>query len=217
MIIAVCHQKGGTGKTTLSTSLACEFESRGQSVLLIDADPQGSSNTWRIAAESDEGLPTVLALPNDSMHRKGQLDRASSGYTHTVIDCPPALGKITRSALMAAQVVMIPSPPNATDIWALNDTLELIADAQQFNEQLRPFIVVMRRQGNSKGADAGERALRAQAEEVGCPVLNTVIHSRVAWSNAMLNGSFVGEYEPGGKAAKELKKVVDELLDEVSQ
>jgi chromosome partitioning protein len=46
MIIAVCGQKGGTGKTTTAYSIAAEMVSRGRKVLLVDADPQGSARTW---------------------------------------------------------------------------------------------------------------------------------------------------------------------------
>ena len=44
-VIAVVNQKGGTGKTTISTNLACAFADRFQ-VLLLDADGQGSALDW---------------------------------------------------------------------------------------------------------------------------------------------------------------------------
>ena len=44
-VIAVVNQKGGTGKTTISTNLACAFADRFQ-VLLLDADGQSSALDW---------------------------------------------------------------------------------------------------------------------------------------------------------------------------
>src|SRR5712692_1013046 len=59
-IIAVVNQKGGVGKTTLVMQLAGALTRRGRTVLVVDADPQGTATRWAVAAP--EGLPFPAAV-----------------------------------------------------------------------------------------------------------------------------------------------------------
>lgn len=59
MIVALLNQKGGVGKTTLATHIAGELALRGQNVILLDADPQGSALDWT-QRRSQQGLPRLF-------------------------------------------------------------------------------------------------------------------------------------------------------------
>src|SRR5256885_5723536 len=65
MIVALLNQKGGVGKTTLATHIAGELAMRGQHVVLLDADPQGSALDWT-QRRSQQGLPRLFSADRKS-------------------------------------------------------------------------------------------------------------------------------------------------------
>lgn len=59
--IAITNNKGGSGKTTTTVSLASAFAEGGLRVLVADLDPQGSATTWLGGCEAASGLAEFSA------------------------------------------------------------------------------------------------------------------------------------------------------------
>jgi chromosome partitioning protein len=209
--IAVLNQKGGVGKTTLATNLAACALLAGKRTLLLDLDAQGSALNWYAARPDNSTLRGLAVTKVDKALRAPQLRDIMEGYDVVIIDGPPKLGDMTRSGAVASDVVLMPVRPGPFDMWALQDTLELL------------------NQADSIRADAGRRAL-ARLFVVSCSTHNTVlsrqaptalaeagevatlpIRQRVLYPEAAAHGESVLTMAPDGDAAREIRSLYREL------
>lgn len=209
MIIGVLNQKGGVGKTTISVNVAASLARDGARVLLIDADPQGSALDWA-AAREDEPLFPVIGLPRPTVHK--EIGQIGKGYDYVVIDGPPRVTELTRSAIMASDVVVIPVQPSPYDVWAAEEVVALVKEAVVYKDNLQCVFVVNRKIANTAiGRDVGE-ALASYP----FPVLTASITQRVVFAEAVAQGKSVQEVDEKGAAAVEVDAVADELMELMS-
>ena len=206
MIVGVLNQKGGVGKTTLSVNLAACLARTGARVLLIDADPQGSALDWA-AARQGEPLFSVVGFPRATIHK--EIAQLGQGYDHIIIDGPPRVTDLARSAIMASDIVVIPVQPSPYDIWAAVEVVKLITEARVYKENIKSVFVVNRKITNTAiGRDVRE-ALAAYPIHV----LNASIAQRVVFAEAAAQGQAIFEIEPTGPAVAEMEAVAAELLE----
>lgn len=205
MIYTIQNQKGGVGKTTLSVHLADGLARRAKRVLLVDSDPQGSARDWA-AAREDELEFAVVGLDRPTIHR--DLSKMAADYDDVVIDGPPRVTDLARSAIIAAHWVIIPVQPSPYDVWAVQDVVELVKEAQVYNEKLIATFVINRRIVNS--AIGRDVVNELQAYEL--PILDAQICQRVAFAESAAIGRTVLETAGHGPATREIAAFVDELV-----
>lgn len=207
MIVALLNQKGGVGKSTLALHLAGEWARKGRRVLLIDADPQGSALDWS-QQRAREGLPRlfgVVGLARDTLHSEAPELARDADYV--VIDGPPRVAGLMRSALLAADLVLIPVQPSPFDGWASAEMLSLLGEARIYRPQLAARFVLNR---------CGARTIiaRETAETLADhdpPVLTTTVGQRVAFADAARSGRLVSEINGHSPAAREITALCAEV------
>src|SRR5262249_51200633 len=151
--IALVQQKGGSGKSTICTNLAVRAEEKGETVLIVDLDPQSSATLWHSARGTNK--PTVLEAQPD------QLDEiiksaATLGITLCLVDSPSKIDATALAAIRAADLILTPTLPDLFNLGSLQDTVRLLEAA----EKLDATIAIV-----NNVDESGAEARIAQARE----------------------------------------------------
>lgn len=190
--LAVLSRKGGTGKTTLAIHLAVAAERAGRTTLLIDLDPQASAAKWNDQREGD--TPFVVTAPPTRLPEV--LSRArDGGATLAILDTAPHTETAALDAANAAEMALIPCKPALIDLQAITSTINVVRLA---NVPARIVFNAVRPRGDR--VDQAREAVKVF--DVPCAPCN--IGDRVAFIDAYNAGLTAQEYEPRGKASREI-------------
>jgi len=204
--IIVCgNVKGGVGKSTLSCNLAVQASSSGKRVLLIDADPQGSSLSFRAVRALDD--ITAMAITSATLHR--DLRNIATAYDLVFVDVGGRDGDVFRSAIMSCDLLLIPVLPSQYDIWAAEDTIRVLREARAFRDLTARFVL---NQIVTNSIVARE-ALEAVAGFSGdATLMKSSLHQYMDFKKSISLGQGVGEFNADGKASREVAELYTELM-----
>jgi chromosome partitioning protein len=199
-IVSFVTQKGGTGKSSLAVSLAVAAAESGLKAVVLDIDPQSTAEEWykRRTAET----PTVHSISwanlSSRLYRLGQQD-----YDLAIVDTPGSESHAASEAMKEAHFCLLPVRPSVADIEASKPTVRYL------NEHAKPFAFVLNQ------CPTGGRTSRTQNARMALQLLgglcNPTLAHRSDHVDALAAGLGVTEFSPYGKAADEIRAVLQWL------
>ncbi len=196
-VVALCSQKGGSGKTTLSGHLAVQAELAGAGpVALIDTDPQGSLAAWWNARRSNApafASTTLAQLPADVERLRLE------GCRLVVIDTPPAINMAIQRVINVASLVIIPTRPSPHDLRAVAGTVDMV-------ERAHSNLVFVVNAANLRAKITADAVIALSQHGTVAPAF---VQHRIDFATSMIDGRTVCEIDPDGRSATEIRQLWD--------
>ncbi|MBV1705153.1 MAG: ParA family protein [Hyphomicrobiales bacterium] len=192
--LAFVTQKGGSGKSTIASSLAVAAMEAGEKVAVVDTDPQKSLMGWAKTRGADDVHVEAAtgAKLGDALKAL-----AKKGYTLAIVDTPGADLVTVAHAIKASDLCVVPARPTAFDIWAS------AAVCKALKEHRKEFVFLLNQcppAQQSARIEDGAKALEAMGG-----LVTPLVLSRVDFQDATRNGLGATEINAGGAAASEIR------------
>lgn len=211
-IIAVVNQKGGSGKTTVSMQLAGALARRSNKVLVVDADPQGTATRWAASALDETPFPaSVVGLSAASTKVHREVKKFIDDYNYIIIDCPPAADSpVPQSALLIADLALVPLIPSPLDMWAAVSIRQVIHNVGDLNDALQSRLILNQCQPKTTLMQESLEIL----PEFGIGLAKTLLQNRQIYRQSAVFGQSVHNFGNKAQAAiAEIESLTEEVLE----
>lgn len=211
-IFTMANTKGGVGKSTMTIQVATglSLNDVDNRVWVVDGDKKQTSALLALTNRMNSGSPGIAATElSEGATLRAQVKLQAGAYDHVVIDVGARDSSALRAALAVTDVLMVPFAPRSFDLWAYENMIELVKEAQGLRDvRVMPFLNMADPQGGDNDSAV------AQVEEYGFPVSKVRIGNRKAIERASAAGLNVSEYKPvDAKARDEVAMLVRAMLE----
>jgi chromosome partitioning protein len=152
----------------------------------------------------------LLQGPKARMRLRERLKTCEGKYDFILIDCPPDLGALTQSALVAATEVIVPIDIGFFSVAGLARMMEIIEEIREtYNPDLRMTGVLLTKYDNRTTLSSDTLD---SIEEQRLPLFKTKIRICVDIIRAQIARLPVNLYAPESHAAEDYAALAEELL-----
>ncbi|SQC36498.1 partitioning protein ParA [Helicobacter fennelliae] len=220
MIIVVANEKGGSGKTTLALNLACFCAEDGDTITLIDADPQKSTETFSNNRSDYDLKPLFSNIFKVGSSLKDEINLQCEKNDGIIIDTGGRDSREMRIAISKADLLIIPTIASQLDVVVLEKMLEIFAQAKDINQSLKALIVFNKISPNpflSKDIDELKQFVQNAIQENHLEdvfIADSMIYERRVYKKIVETGQTLREFcKENDKALCEFQNFFNEILN----
>jgi chromosome partitioning protein len=152
----------------------------------------------------------LLINPAGRTRLRDKLKTGGKSYDYVLLDCPPDVGSLTQSALVAASDVLIPVDVGYFSIDGLDNMLDLLAQVQKaFNPDLRLLGILVTKYDARTTLSSNTLA---SIREENLPLLAPPIRVCVEVIRAQMERAPVSIVSPDSSAAADYEALAETLL-----
>ena len=212
MILLVGGEKGGSGKSCLAQNLSVFLKIEAhRDVLLLDADPQGTTTDWAQERNDNESLASISSVQASGNIRQTLLDLAER-YQDIVIDAGGGDSEALRSAMTVATHMLLPFRPKRRDLKTLVNVERLVKLATAINSDLVVRTIITQCPALPSQAKRITDA-KETCQSFGLTSLGAITTHRNSYDDADEDGYSVLEIETDPKAGEEIRSIAREFLE----
>ena len=194
-VIPIAIPKGGSGKTTTALVVALELANLGESVTIIDGDPNGHIVHWAAMPGVPSNIAVIGSKPEEMKHLDApaivdekvtedtiihQIAAASAISAFVIVDLEGTANVIVDLAVGMADLVIIPIQGSHLDAKEAEHMIRLIRHQEKLAERQIPFAVLMTRT-NPAITPGSQKQVERTLSERGIPCLDTQLYDREAY------------------------------------
>lgn len=217
-IILFGGEKGGSGKSSLAENLAVVVAHLGVDVILVDTDAQNTCKNWveRRNARIERGrdIPPIHCVQCTGNVRKAILDLATR-YECVIVDAGGRDSEELRTAMTAANKMLIPLTPSQNDLETVEHVYSLVRLAKDFNQELSASIVLNKASTHAAKTEIKDAVLFLDEYEDLLPLSKTIVCERKIFRDVSAKGLGVIE-DDNDKAFEEIVNLAKEVIQHES-
>lgn len=208
--------------TQANLTLACGFETGkvedSISKVILEKQPLGNVihqtayfNLWLAASSAEMGMAERF-LPSRQGYEytlRNAINELPDKFDFILLDCPPFLGTITTNAMVAADLLLVPTQAEFFSVYALKNLMNMVKRIRsQSNPQLTYRLVLTMVDRRNKIHRILSEQLR---DNFGSGVLESVIETDTKLRECIINGTPIIYYAPKTRSALQYRSLSEEI------
>lgn len=208
MIIAISHQKGGVGKSTLAYNLSVEL-SKKFSTNVVDLDVQQTITACNII-RGKFGQKRLDVLNFEDKNDFINFLNSDSGDKITIIDTGGFDSGLNRVAMYAADLIITPVSTEFLEVIGLEKYKKIIKEvSNKVGKNIKTHVVLNKIHHSQQNFKDIKDFINKSPNEF--TLMESVIRRRSDFSISLSHGFSVCEFDDNSDSAQEMKALIREI------